>query len=183
MHPVGKLVAALSEADRAALMDAVRAQVPAGPDGRIAYSARANAVKGRVPGYVGSEMRVLSCPGRAQPGSARAQPEVTRDLGATRADQRSRREGKSVPRSPGPRLALAREFVPHCGRWALAWPGHARQVRAVDPPRFAAIFRPLAPVAELVDAPDSKSGNGNIVLVRVRPGAPLRRSPSFAFVR
>jgi hypothetical protein len=38
-------------------------------------------------------------------------------------------------------------------------------------------------VAELVDAPDSKSGGGNIVLVRVRPGAPLRRSPSFAFVR
>jgi hypothetical protein len=27
-------------------------------------------------------------------------------------------------------------------------------------------------VAELVDAPDSKSGDGNIVLVRVRPGAP-----------
>jgi hypothetical protein len=38
-------------------------------------------------------------------------------------------------------------------------------------------------VAELVDAPDSKSGGGNIVLVRVRPGAPHRRSPSFAFVR
>ena len=29
-----------------------------------------------------------------------------------------------------------------------------------------------APVAELVDAPDSKSGDGNIVLVRTRPGAP-----------
>ena len=49
MHPVGKLVAAMSEADRAALMAAVRAQVPAGPDGKIAYAARANAVKGRVP--------------------------------------------------------------------------------------------------------------------------------------
>ena len=31
MHPVGKLVAAMSEPDRAALMDAVRAQVPRGP--------------------------------------------------------------------------------------------------------------------------------------------------------
>ena len=49
MHPVGKLVAALSEADRAALKDAVRAQVPASPDGKIAYAARANAVKGRAP--------------------------------------------------------------------------------------------------------------------------------------
>jgi hypothetical protein len=38
-------------------------------------------------------------------------------------------------------------------------------------------------VAELVDAPDSKSGGGNIVLVRVRPGAPLCRSQLFAFVR
>ena len=31
----------------------------------------------------------------------------------------------------------------------------------------------IAPVAELVDAPDSKSGDGNIVLVRNRPGAPV----------
>lgn len=49
MHPVGKLVASMSEADRGALKDAVRAQVPAGADGKIAYAARANAVMGRVP--------------------------------------------------------------------------------------------------------------------------------------
>jgi hypothetical protein len=34
----------------------------------------------------------------------------------------------------------------------------------------------IAPVAELVDAPDSKSGDGNIVPVRFGPGAPMIRS-------
>src|SRR5690606_36997620 len=46
-------------------------------------------------------------------------------------------------------------------------------------PPFPAIVRPPAPVAELVDAPDSKSGDGNIVLVRVRPGAPYFRKAAF----
>jgi len=49
MHPVGKLVAAMSEPDRAALKDAVRKEVPMAADGTIAYAARANAVMGRVP--------------------------------------------------------------------------------------------------------------------------------------
>lgn len=37
----------------------------------------------------------------------------------------------------------------------------------------------LAGVAELVDAPDSKSGNGNIVRVRVSPPAPSKLSFHF----
>jgi hypothetical protein len=45
--------------------------------------------------------------------------------------------------------------------------------QSVDPTRLATMIRPPAPVAELVDAPDSKSGDGNIVLVPVRPGAPV----------
>src|SRR5262249_46157134 len=45
-------------------------------------------------------------------------------------------------------------------------------IAAVDPPPWAAMIRRLAPVAELVDAAGSKSVGGDIVLVRVRPGAP-----------
>src|SRR5262245_55816476 len=49
---------------------------------------------------------------------------------------------------------------------------------AVDRSPTRTIFTPRracarAPVAELVDAPDSKSGGRKVVLVRVRPGAPL----------
>jgi len=45
----GKMIAALSETDREKLIDSVRARLPAGPDGRITYSARANAIKARAP--------------------------------------------------------------------------------------------------------------------------------------
>jgi SAM-dependent methyltransferase len=47
--PTGKVVASLSEADREKLIGLLRARLPAGPDGSISYSARANAVKARVP--------------------------------------------------------------------------------------------------------------------------------------
>ena len=45
----GKMIATLSEMDREKLIDSVRARLPAGPDGRITYSARANAIKARAP--------------------------------------------------------------------------------------------------------------------------------------
>ena len=48
--PAGKAIAALSEADRERVMEWLRARLPAGPDGSITCSARANAVKARVPG-------------------------------------------------------------------------------------------------------------------------------------
>jgi SAM-dependent methyltransferase len=49
-NPTSKTIAALSESERARLMTALRAELPAGTDGGIAYSARANAIKARVPG-------------------------------------------------------------------------------------------------------------------------------------
>jgi SAM-dependent methyltransferase len=49
-NPTSKVITALPESDRAKLVAALLAELPPGPDGRIAYSARANAVKARVPG-------------------------------------------------------------------------------------------------------------------------------------
>jgi len=47
--PMGKRIAALSETDREKVIDWVRARLPTGPDGRITYSARANAIKALAP--------------------------------------------------------------------------------------------------------------------------------------
>jgi hypothetical protein len=47
--PTGKMIATLSETDREKLIESVRARLPAGPDDSVAYSARANAIKARVP--------------------------------------------------------------------------------------------------------------------------------------
>ncbi len=47
-RPAGKMVAALSETDRHKLIDLLRAQLPAGPDGSVSYSARAHAIMARV---------------------------------------------------------------------------------------------------------------------------------------
>jgi hypothetical protein len=46
--PLGNTVAELTPADRAKVIDAMRTCVPASRNGRISYSARANAVQGRV---------------------------------------------------------------------------------------------------------------------------------------
>jgi ubiquinone/menaquinone biosynthesis C-methylase UbiE len=47
--PTTKMIAAMTKSERARLMETVRAGLPVGPDGRIEYSARANAIKARVP--------------------------------------------------------------------------------------------------------------------------------------
>jgi ubiquinone/menaquinone biosynthesis C-methylase UbiE len=47
--PITKMIAALTHRDQARLKEAVRAALPLRPDGRIEYSARANAIKARVP--------------------------------------------------------------------------------------------------------------------------------------
>ena len=48
--PQGQAIAKLSAADRERLRDRLRQQLPTAPDGRIAYEACANAVKGRISG-------------------------------------------------------------------------------------------------------------------------------------
>jgi ubiquinone/menaquinone biosynthesis C-methylase UbiE len=48
-NPTSKMIAALPDSDRAKLIAAVRTELQAGPDGTFAYSARANAIKARVP--------------------------------------------------------------------------------------------------------------------------------------
>jgi ubiquinone/menaquinone biosynthesis C-methylase UbiE len=47
--PTTRIVASLSEGDRARLKRAVRDQLPAAPEGVVEYFARANAIKARVP--------------------------------------------------------------------------------------------------------------------------------------
>ena len=48
--PTTKIIAAMTKSERVRLMEAVRAGLPVRPDGKIEYSARANAIKARVPG-------------------------------------------------------------------------------------------------------------------------------------
>jgi hypothetical protein len=47
-NPISRVVASLSNADRAELLDRVRTLLQAHPDGSVSYSARANAIKARV---------------------------------------------------------------------------------------------------------------------------------------
>ena len=47
--PTTKMIAALTDHDRTRLIEITREGLPARPDGRIAYVARANAIKARVP--------------------------------------------------------------------------------------------------------------------------------------
>ena len=48
-NPISRVVASLSDGDRSRLIDQVRTILPARPDGSVSYSARANAIKARVP--------------------------------------------------------------------------------------------------------------------------------------
>jgi len=46
--PIAKMIAAMTQSDRSRLIETVRAELPTGPDGRIEYAARANAIKANV---------------------------------------------------------------------------------------------------------------------------------------
>lgn len=48
-HPTGKAIAALSDSDREKVQASVRASLPAGHDGGVTHSARANAIKAFAP--------------------------------------------------------------------------------------------------------------------------------------
>ena len=54
-HPLGQIIGSMSDTERAKLMEIVRAILPAEANGSIAYSARANAIKSRVPAQRGPE--------------------------------------------------------------------------------------------------------------------------------
>lgn len=60
--PTTKIIAAMTTSDRERLMDAVRTALSVCPDGRIEYSARANAIKARLPmkSGPGSDLPVAS---------------------------------------------------------------------------------------------------------------------------
>lgn len=76
---------------------------------------------------------------------------------------------KSVPEMAAVRCQSGRK--PEFPRW-LAEPSPFAMMRAAAE-RLPLVRASMgAPVAELVDAPDSKSGGFTSVLVRVRPGAP-----------
>lgn len=49
LHPMTKTIAALPDAARARLVELVRAELPERPDGSVAYTAWAHAIKARVP--------------------------------------------------------------------------------------------------------------------------------------
>jgi hypothetical protein len=76
---------------------------------------------------------------------------------------------KFMPENPGRADKTARK--PGFAQW-LAEPSPFAMMRAAAGRLPLARASIGAPVAELVDAPDSKSGGFTSVLVRVRPGAP-----------
>ena len=47
--PTTKIIDGITNSDRARLMDVIRSEMPVLPDGRVEYSARANAIKARAP--------------------------------------------------------------------------------------------------------------------------------------